>query len=220
MANKNQIILENLELVDVQYEDNNQLAILTYLDEERGEIREVKFNKQIYNDATQKYIPDAKKSAEVDEWCEEYFQTKFEELAQCIGDRKTIYCYPKFNSLWECKMITKFEEDMLGQIFEVEICHAEDDGKRISLQFEYEDGNLYETKMQYAKFFEAKREWLINPQKRESQYKKFEEKFQIPIERLGEMVGKKIMIEIKKAMGKYIYAEAKPFPKKKAAKAK
>src|SRR3982750_2278941 len=106
-------LLEKLELVDVQFEDNNQKAVLVFLDESRGEIREVNFNRQKYDEASKKYLPDAEKAAQVDEWCEEYFKCKFEELAQCIGDRKDIYCYDRFNSLWEVKMIVKFEEDMV-----------------------------------------------------------------------------------------------------------
>ena len=177
MAN-NQELLEQLELVDVSYEDNNQKAVLTFLDDSKGEIREINFNRQKYDDASKKFIPDAKKAAEVDEWCAAYFGCGFEELAQNICERKDVYCYDRFNSLWEVKMITKFEEDMLGQIITTECIHAEDDGKKISIQFEY-DGNLYESKMQYADYLDARKEWFINPQKRKKQYEKFEEKFGI-----------------------------------------
>lgn len=210
-------ILKNLEMVDVQYEENNQKAVLVFLDVDKGEIREVNFNKNKYDEASKKYVPDAEKAAEVDKWCEEYFQTAFEELAQCIGDRKDIYCYDRFNSLWEVKMISKFDDDMVGQIFEVECCHAEDDGKKISIQFEY-DGELYESKMQYADYLDARKEWFINPQKRKKQYEKFEEKFGLLVGEIEQMIGKTIMIEVKKAMGKYVYSEVKPFPKKKAKK--
>ena len=41
-------------------------------------------------------------------------------------------------------MVTKFEEDMLGQVFETEVTNAFDDGKKIAIQFEYE-GELYES---------------------------------------------------------------------------
>jgi hypothetical protein len=213
MAN-NQELLEQLELVDVSYEDNNQKAVLTFLDDSKGEIREVNFNRQKYDDASKKFVPDSKKAAEVDEWCKEYFNCAFEELAQNIGERKDVYCYDRFNSLWEVKMITKFEEDMLGQIITTECVHAEDDGKKISIQFEY-DGNLYESKMQYADYLDARKEWFINPQKRKKQYEKFEEKFGMLVGEIENMIGKEIMVEVKQAMGKWIYSEVKPFPKPK-----
>ena len=204
---------EQLEIVDVVYEDNKKSTII-FLDEEMGEIREVNFNKQKYDQDSKKFVDDEEKAQQVEEWCEEHFGLPFDRLAECIGERKDVYCYDKFNSVFPVKMIQKFDEDMLGQIFEVESVHAEDDGKKISLQFEYED-ELYESKMQYADYLEARQEWFINPQKRKKQYEKFEEKFGFPVEELDQMIGKTVMVEVKKAMGKYIYSEIKPFPKKK-----
>jgi hypothetical protein len=206
-------LLEQLELVDVQFEDNNKKCILVFLDESKGEIREVNFNQQSYDQASKKFIDDPEKAAKVAEWCAEYFGLPFERLAEAIGERKDVYCYDNFNSLFEVKIPTKFNEDMLGQIFEVEIVNAFDDGKKIGLQFEYE-GNLYESKMQYADYLDARKEWFINPVKRKKQYDKFEEKFQMPVTNIADMVGKTVFVEVKKAMGKYIYSEIKPFKKK------
>lgn len=205
---------EALEIVDVNFEDNNKKAVITFLDPEMGEIREVNMNKQKYDQSAEKFVDDDQKAKQVEEWCEEHFGVPFERLAECIGDRKDVYCYDKFNSVFPVKMIEKFNDDMVGQIFEVEIVHAEDDGKKISLQFEY-DGELYESKMQYADYLEARKEWFINPQKRKKQYEKFEEKFGMLVGEIEQMVGKTVMVEVKKAMGKYVYSEIKPFPKKK-----
>lgn len=210
----NMELLEQLELVDVQFEDSNNKAVLVFLDESRGEIREVNFNKQSYDQESKKFIPDAAKAEKVDEWCNEYFGLPFDRLAEAIGERKDVYCYDNFNSLFEVQMISKFDEDMEGQIFETEVVNAVDDGKKISIQFEYE-GNLYESKMQYADYLDARKEWFINPQKRLKQYAKFEEKFNISVSNINEMIGKTVMVEVKKAMGKYIYSEIKPFKKKK-----
>lgn len=203
---------EQLEIVDVRFEDNNQKAEIVTVDESLGEIREIFFNRQIYNKDTGKFVPDEKKAAQVDEWCEEYFQLPFDRLGEAIGTRKDVYCYDNFNSFWEVQMIEKFGEDMEGQIFETEIIRALDDGKKISLQFEFE-GKLYESKMQYADYLEARKEWFINPQKKAKQYKKFFEKFNMPVEEIENMVGKTVMVEVKKAMGKFIYSEIKPFKK-------
>lgn len=209
---------EQLELVETTYEDNNQKLVLTFLDEEFGEVREVNLNRQSYDKDKKEFVPDPEKAAKVDEWCKEYFDLEFENMGQAIGTRKDVYCYPDFNSLWEVQLIEKFEDDMLGQIFETTVVNALDDGKKISIQFEYE-GNLYESKMQYADYLEARAEWFINPQKRKKQYEKFKEKFLIPVESISELIGKTIMVEVKKAYGKFIYSEVKPFkkPKKGAA---
>jgi hypothetical protein len=95
-------------------------------------------------------------------------------------------------------MIQKFDDDMVGQVFEVEIVHAEDDGKKISLQFEH-DGGLYESKMQYADYLDARKEWFVNPQKKKKQFERFEEKFGITVDAIEQMVGKTVMVEVKKA---------------------
>ena len=197
-----QEILEQLELVDVIIEDNKK-ATLVFLHEERGEIREVNFNKQVYDQTTKKFVDDAEKAQKAEEWAQEYFGLDFEQLAQAIGERKDVYCYDNFNSLFEVQQITKFEEDMLGQVFEVEVTNAFDDGRKIAIQFEYE-GNLYESKMQYADYVEAKKEWFINPIKQKKQYEKFENKFQMPVTEVENMIGKNVLVEVKKAMGKWI----------------
>ena len=41
--------LTNLELVGVTYENDNKKAVLTFLDEEHGQIREVNWNRQSYD---------------------------------------------------------------------------------------------------------------------------------------------------------------------------
>jgi hypothetical protein len=208
-----QEILEQLELVDVIIEDNKK-ATLIFLHEERGEIREVNFNKQVYDKDTKKFVDDAEKAEKCEEWAQEYFGLEFDRLAEAVGERKDVYCYDTFNSLFEVQLVTKFEEDMLGQVFETEVTNAFDDGKKIAIQFEYE-GNLYESKMQYADYVEARKEWFINPVKQKKQYEKFESKFQMPVTEVENMIGKTVLVEVKKAMGKWIYSEIKPFKKQK-----
>jgi hypothetical protein len=211
-------LLEQLELVNVEFEEMKK-ATLIFLDADRGEIREINYNKQKYDENTKKYYDDESQAEKIEAWCQEHFGLAFDQLAQAIGERRDVYCYDGFNSLHPVKMITKFEDDMVGQIFEVEVIHAEDDGKKISIQFEY-DGELRESKMQYAQYLEigTKKEWLPNPQKRKKQYEKFEEKFGILVGEIEQLIGKTVMVEVKKAMGKHVYCEVKPFPKKKQKK--
>lgn len=208
--------LEQKEIVHVEIEDGVKVTF-TALDEERGEVREIIWNRQSYDNNAKKFVANEKKAAEVDGWCEEFFGLPFNRLGETIGEKMDIWCYPKFNSFWEVPQIAKFEEDMLGQIINTVCTNAFDDGKRIGIQFEYE-GELYESKMQYADYLEARQEWFVNPTKKDKQFAKFEEKFQMPVDQIEAMIGKDIIVEVKKAMGKYIYCEVKPFPKPKAAK--
>ena len=205
--------LENLELIEVRYTDDKKKATLTFLDEENGEVREINFNKQSWDDKTGGFIDDEEKAAKVDEWSQEYFGLDFLQLPKAVGETKDVYAYDNFNSLWEMQIVEKFGDDMLGQIIQVPCTEIIDDGTAIRIRFEYE-GKTYESKMSYADYLEVKKAWFVNPQKQTRQYAKFEQKFHIPIENMEDLVGKTLMVEVKKAMGKYIYNEVKAFPKK------
>lgn len=205
-------LLENLELVAVEYSDKMPKVTLTFLDAENGEIREVNFNKYVYEN--DKFVPNDEKEQKVEQWCQDFFGVSFDNLASAVGDRKNVYCYDKFNSLFEVQQIKKFEEDMLGQILNVEVTEVVDDGKAIKIRFDYE-GETYESKMGYSTFLEAQNQWYVNPVKQQKQYEKFKEKFSISIVDKEELVGKSVMVEVKKAMGRFIYNEIKPFPKRK-----
>jgi hypothetical protein len=205
--------LENLELIEVRYTDDKKKATLTFLDEENGEVREINFNKQSWDDKTGGFIDDEEKAAKVDEWSQEYFGLDFLQLPKAVGETKDVYAYDNFNSLWEMQIVQKFGDDMLGQIIQVPCTEIIDDGTAIRIRFEYE-GKTYESKMSYADYLEVKKAWFVNPQKQTRQYAKFEQKFHIPIENMEDLVGKTLMVEVKKAMGKYIYNEVKAFPKK------
>lgn len=80
---------EDLELIEVVYENENKKATLTFLDEEKGQVLEVAFNKQIYDNDKNEYIDDEEKAKKVDEWCKEYFETTFDKLSDCVGVKKT-----------------------------------------------------------------------------------------------------------------------------------
>lgn len=206
--------LENLSLVDVAYENEGTKAVLTFLDEEAGEIREVNFNKQSYDSDKNIFIDDKEKAKQVEEWCEEYFGLKFKDLQEAIGTTKDVYAYDRFNSLWEVKQIEKFEDDMVGQIITGTLSEILDDGIGIKIRFDYE-GKVYESKMTYSDYLEVRNEWFVNPQRKKKQYSRFEEKFQVPFEEAETLIGKEVMVEVKKAMGKWVYNDIKPLPKKK-----
>ena len=199
--------LENLELVDVQYENEGKKAVLTFLDEDRSEIREVNFNKQDYKDGS--FVDSDEKAEKVEKWCDDFFGLTFDRLPEAIGERKTVYAYERFNSLFETTEIKKYDEDMLGQLLEVVVSDVIDDGIAIRIRWE-DDGNTYESKMSYSDYLKAKGEWFVNPQKRIKQYEKFQKKFGFPVEEKEKLIGKTVIVEVKKAMGKYIYAEVKP----------
>lgn len=203
---------KELELVAVDYEQNGKKAVMTFLDKERRQVRVVNFNKQVYRD--NKYVEDPEKSAKVDQWCKEYFDCEFEELQECIGQVKDVYCYEKFNSLWEVEQIEKFTADMAGQIYQTEVKEITVDDYFIRIRYEI-DGKTYESKMTFGTYFRETKEWYQDPVKKETMYQRFEEKYLVPVERKDELIGHPLMVEVKTAFGSNYYGDIKKFPRKK-----
>ena len=207
-------LLKDLELVEVTYESENKKVIFTFLHEEAGEVREVQFNKQSWDATKSKYVNDEEKAAKVDEWCQEYFETTFDKLTDCIGVRKDIYAYDNYCSLWESSSVDKFDEEDLGLIDEGIIKEIKVDDIGIKIHFEYQ-GKVYENKMVYSKWMDSLKRFLINPQEKKKKIAKFEEKFGVSLENKDELIGKTVMFEVKKAGVKFIWVELKAFKKSK-----
>lgn len=203
---------KDLELVSVDYESNRKKAVLTFLDKERKQVRIVNFNKQVYRDNN--YVDDPEKNKKVDGWCDEYFGCGFDDLAECVGQKKDVYCYERFNSLWEVDQIEKFTADMVGQIYQTEVKEITVDDYFIRIRYEI-DGKTYESKMTFGTYFQATKEWYQDPVKKEQQYKRFEDKFHVPVERKDELIGHPLMVEVKSAFGTNYYGDIKKFPTRK-----
>jgi hypothetical protein len=194
------------ELVEVTFKDDNQRAILTFLDEEKGEVLEVSFNKNVYKDG--EFLPDDEKAKKVDEWCDTYFGLAFDNLDQAVGERKDIYVYNNFNSLWESKETKKFSPEDRGKFFQTEIERVVDDGNGIHIYFLYEDDE-YESKMMYSDYIENLKKWFVNPQKKTKQRARFKNLFGIEVEDADQIIGKPINVEVKVAFKKHAYCEIK-----------
>jgi hypothetical protein len=207
-------VIENVELVEVKIEDAK--ATLTFLDAEAGEIREVNFNKKVYDKDNKKFVPDADKAAQVEEWSQQFFGLAFDDLEQAVGQRHTVYCYEKFNSMFESNIreVAKFDADYVGQILNGEIVEVAVESEGIRIYVDYE-GQTYRSNMGYTK--QVAGQYYPDPQKKIKQLNKFEEKFHVKAEDGAALVGKTVMFEVKKFAGNNaIYIEIKPFPKKKA----
>lgn len=207
-----QELAKNLELVEVSYD--GQKAVLTFLDEEAGLIRTINFNKQSYNNDTKKFVDDPEKAEKVEQWCNVYFNATFDTLTDVLGQRKDIYVYDGFNSLFEVAQIDKFEPEQEGDIFNTVIDEIEDTGTKISVKYSYE-GKTYESKFQYAKYVETLKKWLTDPNAKDKAFEKFEKKFNVPFSQKDELIGVSIMVEVKKAGGKWLYGEIKQLKSKK-----
>ena len=201
-----------LELVDVEYDGKK--AVMTFLDKERSEVRVVNFNKQSYDDSAAKFVDDPEKEKKVEEWCQEFFNTTFDELSSAIGSTHDIYVYEKFNALWECQQIEKFSQEQLGQIYQTSIKEIVEDNFSIRIRYDI-DGKTYESKMTYGEFIESLKQWFVDPQKKAATYEKFQKKFGVPVEEKDSLIGLDLIVEVKCAFKKFYYGDIKPFPAKK-----
>lgn len=204
-------IRKDLELVAVDFENGGKKAVMTFLDMERKEVRTINFNKQTYKDGN--YVDDPEKSAKVDEWCDTYFQTSFDNLASAIGQIHDVYIYEKFNSLFEVDTVAKFNKEMVGQIFQTEVKEIIVDDYFIKIRYEIE-GETYESKMTFGNYIESMKQWFVDPQKKDKVLAKFEDKFGVPVNRKDELIGHPLMVEVKTAFGTHFYGDIKKFPKK------
>jgi hypothetical protein len=204
--------LEQLELVEVSTKDGK--ATLQFIDRERGEVRDVYFNKNIFDPEKGTFIPSEEKAAKVEEWSQEYFGLAFDDLHQAIGVKKDVYAYDTFNSLWELEQVAKFDKSEVGMLFSTTVTSVVDDGIGIKIKFEHE-GKTYQSNMNYSEYLESTREWFKNPQKERKQRQRFEEKFGISVDEKEKLVGQEIMVEVKLAFNRNVYTEIKPLPKKK-----
>ena len=82
------------------------------------------------------------------------------------------------------------------------------------MKYSYE-GKTYESKFQYAKYVETLKKWLTDPNAKDKAFEKFEKKFNVPFSQKDELIGVSIMVEVKKAGGKWLYGEIKQLKSKK-----
>lgn len=199
---------ENLALIEVEYQNDNKKAVLTFLDEENGQVLEVNFNKQAYDTVAKQFVDDAEKASKVDDWCYTYFDTTFDKLNQAVGQKKDVYKYDSFNSLWESDYAQKFDSEDVGKVFTAILKNIKDDGIAIVIEYEINDV-LYSSKMTYAKYVENLKKWFEDPIRKEKQFDKFKNKFGVSVEDAGQILDKEIMVEVKKAFGKFTYGDIK-----------
>lgn len=203
---------EQLELVDVQIEDGK--ATLTFVDKERGEIREVTFNKKSFDQASKKFVDDPEKAEKTEAKVQELFGLEFDKLGQAIGDKRDVYTYDNFNALEEVQVVEKFDKEQVGEMIQTEVSDVKVDDIGIHI-FYQNDGKTYRSNMNYAKYLEATSEWFKNPIQEKKQREKFETKFHVSVDNKDELIGKTIMVEVKSAFGRP-YGDIKklPAPKK------
>ena len=187
-------IRENLELIEVNYENDNKKAILVFLDAERG-----------------KFLDDPEKAAKVEQWCDQFFGTSFNRLGDALGTRKTVYCYDTFNSLFEVEQVERFTPAMKGKLYQTNIEEIKLDDIAVRIRYKIE-GKLYESKMTFGKYVESMNTWFPDPVKKKKTLEKIADRFGCPIEEASTLTGAKLIVEVKAAFGDKLYGDVKKLP--------
>ena len=60
---------------------------------------------------------------------------------------------------------------------------------------------------------ESMKQWFVDPQKKEREYQKFEDKYGVPVSEKDSLIGHPLMVEVKSAFGTHYYGDIKKFPK-------
>lgn len=205
--------LENLELVDVNYENGGQKAILTFLDRVNMQVRDVSFNKQSWDSNNGAFVADPAKAKLVESWCKEYFDTTFADLVTAIGCHKDVYAYPTFSSLWPVEIIEKPDASMVGKLYQTTIKHVVEDGHYIRIRFMI-NNKTYESKMRIAQYVNSLDIWAGDEIRKTSQYAKFQIKFgKTVFEAIdGALDGTNVIVECKTAFQGKAFFDIKPLP--------
>lgn len=201
---------KDLELMEATIDKD--CLIMSFVDKGEMLLYPVKFNKNVYNQDKGEFEYDEEKAVKCENWAQEYFGCTFDEVPEQVGVKKDVYHYDTFNSLWECDIVNKFTEDMVGEIIQVPISAILEDRDGIRIRFDYEE-KTYESRMGYSKNMAGK--WFTDPVKKKRQRDKFREKFGCTPEQGVEFLpGVQITVEIKLfAANGAVYCEVKKLPK-------
>lgn len=190
------------QLIEVEFQNESKKALLTFLDEEAGEVLEVSLNQQSYEDG--EFVDDPERAERVKANAQEWFGTDFDNLTDKIGETYTVYKYGTFNAMVELDIVEKFTLEDVGEIIEAPITEVIDDGVKVSVRFEYGD-KTRELKMTYGKWVDGVKKFFPNPVKQAKTYAKFKENFGVSIDDKDELVGRTMMVKIELAFKKYPY---------------
>lgn len=194
---------ENLEIVDVAVEPEK--ITFTLLDPDKQEIHDIKWRKQVYDPDTQSYVDDDAKLAQVEGWCSDFFGLTLDTIGEAVGKRATVYGYDTFDSFWLSD--AKFEKKDKGKMIQTTVKDVEVTKEYIKIRYEWRG----ETYASYKRFTQKRGDvYYVNPVKKNTQLRWFEDTFGVGVEDKDAVIGKSIIVEVKSAFGSSLYGDIKP----------
>ena len=188
--------MEKIEgkLVDVTEQDGK--ITLMFLANDR--VYEVGWNKKAYDSALGQFVESEQKEAQVEEWSQNYFKCATKDLHDVIGTVCPLYSYDTYCSLWESQVKFTKDDDKKTETTVIDDIDVTEEAILIFYQF---GGQKHRSRMGYST--KVGNDYYQNPIKRKKQFANFKEKFGVPVEEREKLIGKKILVTVKKAFNNY-----------------
>lgn len=210
-------LIGNLEIVEVKQDD---VALeLLFFNEEAGEVHTVRVKKQKYDEAKHAYVKDDETYKRYEETLADTLKVAPEDVDTLVGQSFDVWDAGNYCALWDSKTFSKFSEEDIGQILNADVVEIQVQDSKAVIVLDV-DGEQYASNINWGNWVQSLNKSLPDPQRREKQQAKFETKFGIKWDNRDELIGKTVLIEVRKngmnsSGNAPTFIEIKPFAKKK-----
>ena len=210
-------LIGNLEIVEVK-EDDVALELL-FFNEAAGEVHMVRVKKQKYDESKHAYVKDDDTLAQYEMNLRDVLDIEPTEVESLVGKSFDVWDAGTYCALWDSKSYSKFSEEDIGQILNADVVEIQVQDSKAVIILDV-DGEQYGSNINWGNWVQSLNKSLPDPQRREKQQAKFETKFGIKWDNRDELIGKTVLIEVRKngmnsSGNAPTFIEIKPFAKKK-----
>lgn len=210
-------LIGNLEIVEVK-EDDVALELL-FFNETAGEVHTVRVKKQKYDEAKHTYVKDDETYQRYEETLADTLKVAPTDVESLVGQSFDVWDAGNYCALWDSKTYSKFSEEDIGQILNADVVEIQVQDSKAVIVLDV-DGEQYASNINWGNWVQSLNKSLPDPQRREKQQAKFETKFGIKWDNRDELIGKTVLIEVRKngmnsSGNAPTFIEIKPFAKKK-----
>lgn len=213
--------LENLVLLEAEKTETG--FQLSFLDDAKSEVREVRLTTHDYDADKQKWKHNPEKEKEVHEFIKEFFGVEPTEdaLNKLVDNEYTVYAYDNFNSLVFIDIPDKYTLDDVGIRFDTTITEVVDTGSKVEIKYEQpvKDGEPLKrvSNKSYSKYNEKLKRSLVDPIKRDRVFANIKKDYGVEMDELDKLEGFPIFVVVnsmKNGKGEFPFGEIQAINKK------
>lgn len=209
--------LENLVLMEAEKTDTG--FQLSFLDDAKSEVREVRLTTHDYDADKQSWKHNPEKEKDVQEFIKEYFgvEPTEEALNKLVDNEYTVYAYDNFNSLVFIDIPDKYTMEDVGIRFETNITEVVDTGARVEIRYEQpvKGGEPLKrvSNKAYSKYNEKLKRSLVDPIRRDRVFANIKRDYGVEMNELDKLQGFPIFIVVnsmKNGKNEYPFGQIQP----------